>query len=149
MRGRARPQGQPESAPLTQVAAGRAWQGDADGGRNPNGATAPRPPVRLAEPPRGDGEGSVAQRLERARRELERLDREYLTAVREGLRAREHAEISAAFDRGDALQGRMLSTVHRARQLERELAGAVPAEVRELATPASPAELTADPDDAA
>ena len=123
MSGRARPRGQPESAPLTQVAAGRAWQGDAVGGRLSNGATAPRPPVRLAEPPRADREDSVAERLERARDELERLDREYLAAVRDGVRARERAEIAAAFDRGDALQGRMLSTLHRARELERELAG--------------------------
>jgi hypothetical protein len=124
MPGRARPRGQPESAPLTQIAAGRAWQGDADGGRNPNGAPAPRPPVRLAEPSRSGVEGSVEERLERARGDLERLDREYLTAVGDGVRAREPAEIAAAFDRGDALQGRMLSTLHRTRQLERELAGA-------------------------
>lgn len=149
MRGRARPQGRTKSAPLTQVAAGRAWHGDADGGRNPNGARAPRPPVRLAEPPRSDGDGSAAQRLERARRELERLDHEYLAAVRDGLRARERAEIAAAFDRGDALQGRILSTLHRARQLERELAGARTAEIHELPTRANPPELTANPDDAA
>jgi len=107
--------------------------------------------VRLAdaEPPRGDEEGSVAQRLERARDELERLDREYATAVRDGLRARERAEIAAAFDRGDALPGRMLSTLHPARQLERKLAGAGPAEIRELPSPASAAELTAAPDEAA
>ncbi len=123
MSGRARPRGQPESAPLTQVAAGRAWQGDAVGGQHSKGATAPRPPVRLAEPPPADREDSVAERLERARDELERLDREYLAAVRDGVRARERAEIAAAFDRGDALQGRMLSALHRARKLERELAG--------------------------
>ena len=123
MPGSAEPRLRRNAAPLTQVAAGRARQGDAVGGRHPNGATAPRPPVRLAEPPRADREGSVAERLERARDELERLDREYLAAVLDGVRARERAEIAAAFDRGDALQGRMLSTLHRARQLERELAG--------------------------
>jgi len=126
MPGRARPCGRPETAPLPKDAAGRAWQSDAAGGRHSNGAIAPRPSVRLAEPSRGDGEPSVGQRLELARAELGRLDREYTTAVRDGLRARERAEIAAAFDRGDALQGRMLSALHRARRLERELAGAIP-----------------------
>jgi hypothetical protein len=149
MPGRARPSGHPESAPLTQVAAGRAWQGDAVGGRKPTGAPAPRPPVRLAEPPRSDVEGSVEERLERARRELERLDREYLTAVGDGVRARERAEIAAAFDRGDALQGRMLSTLHRARQLERELAGSRPSKTYEPPTPSSSSEFATDPDGAA
>jgi hypothetical protein len=64
---------------------------------------------------------SVEQRLERARYELERLDLEYRAAVRDGLHARERAEIAAAFDRGDAIQGRMLSILHRTRALEREL----------------------------
>ena len=149
MSGRAGPQGRSEAAPLTQVAAGRAWHGEAAGGRHPNGATAPCPPVRLAELPQGDGEASVAQRLEGARNELERLDREYATAVRDGLRARERAEIAAAFDHGDALQGRMLTILHRVRQLEREVAGAGHAEIRELRPRPSPVDLGADPDEAA
>lgn len=150
MSGRAGPQGRPEAAPLTPGgAAGRAWQGDAAGGRYSNGTTAPRPPVRLAELPHGDGEASVAQRLDRARDELERLDREYATAVRDGLRARERAEIAAAFDRGDALQWRMLTTLHRVRQLERELGGEGPAEIREVPARPSPLALSADPDEAA
>ena len=67
MPGSAEPRLRRNAAPLTQVAAGRARYGDAAGGRNQNGASAPRPPVRLAEPQRGDVEDTVAQRLDRAR----------------------------------------------------------------------------------
>lgn len=122
MRGPAEARRRPDAAPLTQVAAGRAWHGDAAGGRHPNGATAPRSPVRLVEPPQS--EVSVEHRLEQARGELERLEREYTTAVRDGLRAATPADIAAAFDRADAAQGRMLSILHMARGLESELDGA-------------------------
>jgi len=43
----------------------------------------------------------------------------------------------------------MLSTLHRARQLERVLAEAGSAEVRELPARPRPVTLTADPDEAA
>lgn len=120
--------------------------GRADGERDPHGVTRLRPPLRIAESPQ---DGGTSARLAEARAELARLHHEYHTALRDGLRARERAEIAAAFDNSDALRRRILATLRRAHELERELAEPATAEIHELPARASRDELAAAPDDAA
>ena len=93
-------------------------------------AEVPSPaPLHLAEPPRDE---NAADRVVRARGELARLGREYQEAVADTRRARERADIAAAFDRSDDLQRRTLAAARRLRELERELAQTAEAEVHEL-----------------
>ena len=120
--------------------------GRAGGERDPHGVTRLRAPLRIAESPQ---DGGASARLAAARAELARLHRDYHAALRDGLRARERAEIAAAFDESDALQRRILATLRRAHELERELAEPATAEIHELPAPAGRGDLAAAPDDAA
>jgi hypothetical protein len=119
--------------------------GRAGGQRDPHNVTRLRPPLRIAESPQ---DGGASARLAETHAELARLHRDYHTALRDGLRARERAEIAAAFDNSDALQRRILATLRRAHELERELAEPATAEIHELPAPAGRGELAAAPDDA-
>jgi hypothetical protein len=92
--------------------------------------------LRVAEP--SSGEPHAAQRLEDTRDELDRLSRAYDDALRRGLRARERADIAAAFDEGDSLQWRIMSLLRRARELEHQLAAVASAERHELALAGAP-----------
>jgi hypothetical protein len=120
--------------------------GRAGGERDPHGVTRLRPPLRIAESPQ---DGGASARLAETRAELARLHRDYHAALRDGLRARERAEIAAAFDNSDAHRRRILSALRRVRELERELAGPATAEIHELPAPAARDDLAAAPDDAA
>jgi hypothetical protein len=120
--------------------------GRAGGERDPHGVTRLRPPLRLAESPQ---DGGASARLAETRAELARLHRDYDAALRAGLRARDRAEIAAAFDRSDALRRRILATPRRALELERELAETATAEIHELPRSAGRDELAAAPDDVA
>ena len=120
--------------------------GRAGGERDPHGVTRLRAPLRLAEPPQ---DGGASARLAETRAELARLHRDYHAALWDGPRARDRAEIAAAFDESDALQRRILATLRRAHELERELAEPATAEIHELPAPAGRGDLAAAPDDAA
>jgi hypothetical protein len=120
--------------------------GRAGGERDPHSVTRLRAPLRIAESPEA---GGASARLAAARAELARLHRDYHAALRDGLRARERAEIAAAFDNSDAHRRRILSALRRVRELERELAGPATAEIHELPAPAGRGDLAAAPDDAA
>lgn len=120
--------------------------GRAGGARDPHGVTRLCPPLRIAESPQ---DGGTSARLAETRAELECLERDYRHALRQGLRARDRAEIAGAFDKSDAHQRRILATLRRVRDLERELAGPATAEIHELPAPTARGELAAAPDDAA
>jgi hypothetical protein len=116
--------------------------GRAGGERDPHSVTRLRAQLRIAESPQ---DGGASARLPETRAELARHERDYQDA----LRARERAEIAAAFDNSDALPRRILATLRRAHELERELAEPATAEIHELPAPAGRDELAAAPDDAA
>jgi hypothetical protein len=118
----------------------------AGGERDPHSVTRLRAQLRIAESPQ---DGGASARLPETRAELARHERDYQDALRDGLRARERAEIAAAFDNSDALQRRILASLRRAHELQRELAEPATAEIHELPAPAGRDELAAAPDDAA
>jgi hypothetical protein len=103
--------------------------------------TTPHSPLRVAEPL--SGEAAARKRLVAARAELDYLEGAYDAALRRGMSAHDRGDIAAAFDEADALQRRLLQTVHRTRKLERELTQLSTATVlAHAAAPGHPADAT-------
>ena len=120
--------------PTADVQAEGVRPGGGEGGRGRQLTSVPGLPtsLRVAEP--SNGEPHAAQRLEDTRAELDRLSRAYDDALRRGLRARERADIAAAFD-----EGRLAPVAHqrhhapRARSWSTQLARSRLLSVHELA----------------